>query len=65
MGYLGVWTLVHHLEGYDVAPGGKKIQSTGEHVVTRANLDAPSIRELFEPDLQRQRKIDTLAFPKR
>jgi len=62
MGYLGVWTLAHHLEGYDVAPGGKKIQGTGEHVVTRANLDATSIRELFEPDLQRQRKIDVPTF---
>jgi ribose transport system substrate-binding protein len=62
MGYLGVWTLVHHLEGYDVAPGGKKIQSTGENVVTRANLDAKSTRQLFEPELQLGRTIDTPVF---
>ena len=24
MGYLGVWTLVRHLEGDDVAAGGKQ-----------------------------------------
>ena len=38
MGYLGVWTLMHHLEGYDVTPDGNKRQSTGEYVVTRDNL---------------------------
>src|SRR5256885_7988353 len=52
MGYLGVWTLVQHLEGNDVTPDGKKVQSTGENVITRANLDAQSTRELFEPELQ-------------
>jgi ribose transport system substrate-binding protein len=65
MGYLGVWTLVHHLEGYEVAAGGKKIQSTGEYVVTRANLDAQSTRELFEPELQPQRKIDAPPFTRK
>src|SRR5262249_34581368 len=30
MGYLGVWTLVHHLEGYNVAPDGKKEDYTGD-----------------------------------
>jgi len=65
MGYLGVWTLVHYLEGYDVTPNGEKTQSTGENVITRANLEAKSTRELFEPDLQSQRAIETPAFTKK
>jgi ribose transport system substrate-binding protein len=65
MGYLGVWTLVHHLEGYDVVPDGKKVQSTGEYVITRENLDAPSTQELFIADLQNQRKIETPPFRKK
>jgi ribose transport system substrate-binding protein len=65
MGYLGVWTLVQHLEGYNVAPDGKKVQSTGENVITRVNLDAPSTRELFEADMQKQRKIETPTYPKK
>jgi ribose transport system substrate-binding protein len=65
MGYLGVWTLVHHLEGYDVAPGGNKVQSTGEHVVTRDNLDADSTKELFVAEMQAGRKIDAPKFEKK
>src|SRR5262249_41168320 len=65
MGYLGVWTLVHHLEGYDVTPGGQKVQSTGEHVVTRDNLDQPETQELFKPDLQAKRKIEAPTFEKK
>ncbi len=65
MGYLGVWTLVHHLEGYDVTPDGKKNQDTGEIVVTRADIDANSTRELFDADLQAQRKIEVPVFPKK
>ena len=65
MSYLGVWTLVHHLEGYNVAPNGDKVQSTGENVITRANLDALSTRQLFEPDLQAQRTIETPPYAKK
>ncbi len=65
MGYLGVWTLVHYLEGYDVTPDGKKTQSTGENVVTRATIDAKSTGELFDAELQAQRKIETPVFPKK
>jgi ribose transport system substrate-binding protein len=65
MGYLGVWTMVQHLEGYDVAPDGKKVQSTGEYVVTRDNLDAPETREKFDKDLQAKRKIDVPVFQKK
>jgi ribose transport system substrate-binding protein len=56
MGYLGVWVMVHYLEGYDVAREGK-VMSTGEHVITRENLKARSTEELFDPDLQGERTI--------
>jgi ribose transport system substrate-binding protein len=56
MGYLGVWTLVHHLEGYDVAAAHKML-STGEHVITRDNVKKRSTRELFTAELQKQRTI--------
>jgi ribose transport system substrate-binding protein len=65
MGYLGVWTLVYALEGYDVCPGGKRVQSTGEYVVTKANLDDVATRELFDPELQAKRKIEVPTFAKK
>jgi ribose transport system substrate-binding protein len=61
MGYLGVWNLVHHLEGYKIEP---KVMSTGEYVITKENLDAQSTRELFDPKLQEQRKIEPPSFLK-
>ena len=65
MGCLGVWTLVHYLDGYQVTPEGNRVQSTGENVITRANIDAPSTRQLFEPELQDQRVMDLPSFPKK
>lgn len=65
MGYLGVWTMVQHLEGYDVTPDGKKTQSTGENVVTRENLQTPEIRGLFDPEAQKKRTIQTPTFPRK
>ncbi|MDW8267425.1 MAG: substrate-binding domain-containing protein [Gemmataceae bacterium] len=64
MGYYSVWTLVHHLRGYDVSAGGK-VLSTGEHLVTRDNIDAPSTRELFDPLMQGQRILTPPNFPRR
>lgn len=65
MGYLGVWTLVQSLEGYDVCPDGKRVQSTGENVITKANIDSDSTRELFEAEFQNKRKIDPPIFAKK
>lgn len=65
MGYLSVWTLVQHLEGYNVTPDGEKVQSTGEFVLTRAKLKEPASRELFEADFQKGRKMEVPPFPKR
>ena len=46
------------------APDGKKVQSTGENVITRTNLDAQSTRELFEPELQEKRIMNEPWLPK-
>lgn len=64
MGYLGVWTLVKHLEGYDVSAGGKNL-STGEYVVTKDNLDTEATRALFDPALQAKRTIEKPDFKKK
>jgi ribose transport system substrate-binding protein len=68
MGYLGVWSLVHYLEGYDVTAAGKdrgKVVGTGEHVITRTNLDARSTGELFDPMLQGRRTMTPPAYPRK
>jgi ribose transport system substrate-binding protein len=65
MGYMGVWTLVQHLEGKNVSPDGNKIQSTGEYVVTRENLDEDRTRQLFDPALQAQRRIEVPSLQAR
>ncbi len=65
MGYLGVWTLVQYLEGYNVTPDGNKDQSTGENVITRENLEAPRTRELFDAEMQSKRKLEVPSYPKR
>ena len=72
MGYLGVWTLVHHLEGRDLARDVKK-ESTGEYVITRANVLTgergqpfdQATRRLFDPKAQDQRRSAELqkSFP--
>jgi ribose transport system substrate-binding protein len=64
MSYLGVWTLVQYLEGYDVAKDGK-VQSTGEYVLTAKNIDAVQTRERFDKELQKKRKIETPTYPKK
>jgi ribose transport system substrate-binding protein len=64
MGYLGVYELVLRLEGFNVTPGGKKVESTGEHVVTKENLDAPATRELFDPEAQAKRTLKVPEYSK-
>ncbi len=59
MGYLGVWTMVRHLEGDDVSAGGKNLP-TGEYLLTKDNLHSTKTRELFDPELQAKR---TIALP--
>ena len=57
MGYLGVRTLVQHLEGENVQADGKLELSTGEYAITKANLAEGSTRELFDPEMQKKRVI--------
>ena len=64
MGYLGVWTLVQHLEGYDVSEGGKDLQ----HRRVRRdddNIDDRTRRELFVPEMQAKRTIDAPKYKKK
>jgi len=49
MGYLGVRTMVEHLEKKKV----KKRVDTGVAVVTRENMDTPEMKELLSPDLDK------------
>jgi ribose transport system substrate-binding protein len=65
MGYLGVWTLVQHLEGHDVNPDGRKELSTGEYLLTKENLNDQATRERFDPELQKQRTIQVPDYPKK
>ena len=64
MGYLATWLLVKHLEGYDMSVGGENL-STGEYVVTKANLDDDATKELFTPQLQAKRTIKHAEYKKK
>jgi ribose transport system substrate-binding protein len=57
MGYLGVWTLVQHLEGHDVSANGKN-QSTGEYFLTKENMESEEMRGRFDPEVQARRTIE-------
>lgn len=48
MGYLGVRTMVAHLQGQAV----EKRIDTGVILVTRENMDQPEVRELLEPPIE-------------
>ncbi len=65
MGYLGVWFLVQHLEGYDATSDGKKDVSTGEYLVKKDNLKTKEIEGLFTPELQKERTIETPQLRKK
>jgi ribose transport system substrate-binding protein len=57
MGYLGLWTVVQHLEG-KVVEGGPMLP-TGEVVLTKQNMNDENIRNRFDPALQEKRTIQT------
>ena len=52
MGYLGVITMVQHLQGKKV----DKVIDTGVHLVTKANMDEPLMKELLNPPLDKYLK---------
>jgi ribose transport system substrate-binding protein len=65
MGYLGVYTLVRHILGYDVSNGRKELdQSTGEYLVTKENVRAVATLERFDSDYQRRRVMRPPTHPK-
>jgi ribose transport system substrate-binding protein len=49
MGYLGVKTMVSHLNGQPV----EKRIDTGVHLATRENMTSPEMKELLQPDLSK------------
>jgi ribose transport system substrate-binding protein len=63
MGYLSLWILVQHLEGYDVSAGDKTLY-TGEYLLTNDNLKKDSTRQLFDRALQVKRTLDLPKFKK-
>jgi ribose transport system substrate-binding protein len=66
MGYLGVYTLVRHIRGYDVNKGRTDMdQSTGEYLVTKENVSAVQTLEKFDPEYQKARKMVPPTYPKR
>jgi ribose transport system substrate-binding protein len=65
MGYLGVWILVQYIQGYDVSPDGEKELGTGEHLITKENVNSAETRELIDPELQQKRKIEVPKYTKR
>ena len=52
MGYLGVTTMVQHLQGKKV----DKVIDTGVHLVTKTNMDEPLMKELLNPPLDKYLK---------
>ena len=64
MGYLGVWTLVQHLRGYDVNRDHEPL-GTGEFYLTKGNINDDEMKGKFAAEFQAKRKIDRPTFPKK
>ncbi len=64
MGYLAVWTLVRHLEGDDVSAGGKYL-GTGEHFLTKENIDSEEMLGRYREEAQSKRTIEKPEFKKK
>jgi ribose transport system substrate-binding protein len=66
MGYLGTWTVVQHLRGYEaITEPNPHYLSTGEFVITKASLHDQATKELFDPYMQSKRTIRTPPIRKR
>jgi ribose transport system substrate-binding protein len=66
MGYLGTWTVVQHLRGYEVvsAPDPHYL-STGEFVITKENVHTEKTLGLYDQEAQARRTIDRPPLRKR
>jgi ribose transport system substrate-binding protein len=61
MGYLGTWTMVQHLRGYEaVSEPDPHYLSTGEFVITKDNVRTEQTLGLYDKDAQARR---TIALP--
>ncbi len=61
MGYLGTWTLMLHLRGYEVlTQPDSHYLSTGEFVITKDNVQSEQTLGLYEQEAQTRR---TIALP--
>ena len=61
MGYLSTWYCVQHLRGRDVnADRTAMRESTGEFLVTKANLNSPFTLGLYDPAVQARRTTEEL-----
>ena len=66
IGYLGTWTIVQYLHGYDVVcEPDPHYLSTGEFVITKENATSETTLGLFDKDAQARRKIELPPLRKR
>src|SRR5262249_22690955 len=66
MGYLGTWTMVQHLRDYEVVTRpDPHYLSTGEFVITKANVHDRATRELYQKQAQDERTIQRPELRKR
>jgi ribose transport system substrate-binding protein len=66
MGYLGTWTLVQHLRGYEVVTEpDPHYLSTGEFVITKENVASDATLGLYDQSAQARRKIELPRLRKR
>jgi ribose transport system substrate-binding protein len=59
MGYLGTWTLIQHLRGFEVVTPDPAYLSTGEFVITKTNVHDEATVGLFDERAQARRTIQT------
>jgi ribose transport system substrate-binding protein len=66
MGYLGTWTVVQHLRGYDVVTEpDPHYLSTGEFVITKEKVGTEETLGLYDKDAQARRTIQIPPLRKR
>jgi ribose transport system substrate-binding protein len=65
LGAAGIHALLPDLMGVDRRNPDPKVLSTGEHLITRENLSAIAIRQLFVPELQERRNLIRPTYLKR
>ena len=62
MGYLGVWTLIKYLKGFDVDLDHTQL-GTGEVYLTRDNINTDEMKGRYLPEFQAKRTIDRPKYP--